>query len=233
MSRMAATERPLARSPLRTVLTHVQRHGLLAMWALILFEPLRRLHLLWVGGIYRTSTQGPESLQAVDPRLEARFLDEAEILALVRSESDWFFPEAVRRSLARGERCFAVLVDGLAVSTRWYASGPLRQFGVHLRAPADTRFEHRVYTHEQWRGQGLAFFAQVHGCEKLRADGIAWTIATIEATNASSVAAFRKAGAERVGWIVQFGPDAWRCSLIIRTSSACPTRYSADHLVST
>lgn len=210
------------RSRLRTLIRHARYHGVWSAAVLVVLQPLQHLRLLRVGGVYRSPTTRRSDLPAEESKLDARFLDEAEVRKLVEAGAEWFFPEAVKKSLLRGERCFAVLVEGQVVNSRWIAPGPLRQFGVYLVAASNTLFEQRVFTSPVARGAGLATRAQRLVGAQLREEGIEWTLATIDVVNAASIAAFRKAGAHRVGWIVQLGPDSWGLARLIRTSSACP-----------
>jgi len=154
--------------------------------------------------------------------MEARFLSDAEIDVHVQAGAPWFFPSAVARSLARGERCFAVLERGTVVCSRWVAPGPLRQLGVDLIAPPHTLFSHRVFTMPTVRGRGLARISKMHTDVHLRAEGIEWTLSTILITNSASIALSRKSGSTRVGWIVQVGPEAWNLAWLVRTSEDCP-----------
>jgi len=206
----------------RTFVHYVQRHGVVASLNLLVLHPLERFSILRIGGVYRTTTAPPDSLPPLAEGMEARFLSEAEIDAHVQAGAPWFFPSAVARSLARGERCFAVLERGRMYCSRWIAPGPLRQMGLDLVAPAHTLFVHRVFTEPEARGRGLAGTAGLYSDATLRSEGIAWTLSTILATNGASVALSRKAGSSRVGWIVQVGPETWNWAWLIRTSGDCP-----------
>ena len=148
------------RSRLRTLRRHAQYHGVWSAAALLVLQPLQQLRVLRIGGVFRTPTASRSDLPTTTPALEVRFLDESEIAQLVAAGTGWFFPEAVARSLARGERCVAVIRDGSVVHSRWIAPGPLRQMGVDLEVPPDTMFVQRIFTSPEARGAGLAVHAQ-------------------------------------------------------------------------
>lgn len=220
-----ATTRAASGSRLRTLRQHWQWHGTWAAAVLLVMQPLRRLRLLRIGEVTLGSTAPRGSLPETAVRVDARFLTDDEVRDLAQRGQDWFFPAAVAGSLQRGARCFALLEEGVVVTSRWYASGPLRQFGVELQAPSDCLFVHRVFTAASMRGRGMAALVSTLVRSLLREEGIAWIIGTIDLTNAASRTAFRKAGAVRVGWMVQFGPDRWRCGFLVRTDPRCPTVY--------
>ena len=140
----------------RTLVHHAQRHGIVSVISLLALHPLERFSILRIGGVYRTTTAPPDSLPLLAEGIEVRFLSDAEIAAHVQAGAPWFFPLAVARSLARGERCFAVLERGRMCCSRWIAPGPLRQMGLDLVAPAHTLFVHRIFTEPEARGRGLA-----------------------------------------------------------------------------
>jgi hypothetical protein len=210
------------RSRWRTLVHHAQRHGIVSAISLLVLHPLERFSILRIGGVYRTPTASPDSCPPLVEGMEARFLSGAEIEAQVRAGAPWFFPLAVARSQASGERCFAILERGTVSCSRWIAPGPLRQLGVDLVAPPHSLFLHRIFTMPEARGRGLAGVAKMYSDVTLRAEGVEWTLSTILATNGSSIALSRKSGATRVGWIVQVGPDEWNLAWLFRTSEDCP-----------
>ncbi|MFM7783629.1 MAG: hypothetical protein ACKPE6_03125 [Gammaproteobacteria bacterium] len=147
--------------------------------------------------------------------MEARFLEESEVRELSAAGADWFFPAAVERSLARGERCFGLFADGQLATTIWYSPGPLKQFGLELEAIPRSVFAHRRFTKPEWRGKNLAGWSGLHGRARLREEGIDWILGTIYATNASSIRQSNKMDGRCVGWILQLGPDRLGWSILI------------------
>jgi len=210
-------------SRVETLVKYARHHGFPSTLLLLVLHPLQRFGVLRLGGVYRSSTAHTGPGPVATSQLEVRFLEEREINELAAGGTGWFFPGAVARSLARGERCIAVIRDGSVVHSRWIAPGPLRQMGVDLEVPPNTLFVQRTFTHPEARGTGLAAHAQWFAKVQLQREGIDWTIGIIDAVNAASIAMSRKGGATRVGWIVQIGPDSWGLSHLVRTSPHCPT----------
>jgi hypothetical protein len=211
------------RSRLRTLKVHAQRHGWLSALLLLILQPLENSKILRIGYVFVTSTApvSPEPKVDVD-QLTARLLDEKEIRQRASRNEDWFFREAVERSLQRGERCFGAYIGDQLATSIWYTEKPLMQLGAVLVMPPGMVFSHRRFTKPEWRGRKIAVWAGWHGRAALHATGTLWTCGVIYATNASSMASSRKGGGQIVGRILQFGPDRWRLSFLSRMDPRCP-----------
>lgn len=140
----------------KTVTGHFRRHGAAAGFRLLLGEPLSRLGLLHVCGIYalHDAVRRLHSLP-IPAGLDVRALTPQEVRQYVQNREPWFFPAGVQSSLARGDQCFAGFLGGQLVCHGWFATRPLPVLRAQLGFAEDVVWEHRLFTKPQFRGLGI------------------------------------------------------------------------------
>ena len=191
-----------------TLKEHVGRFGWPSAVHVALARPLERWRLLRVGYCLALDIRNPLRPPGDLPSgAEVRELRLEEVGELAQSETDWFFPGAVAASLERGDRCFAVLIDGVVACSNWCATAPLLQFGLVLQPPVGGFFGHRLFTKPAHRGRKLQAFLRAHVADHYRALGYEWYLNTMFWTNTASLHAAERLGYRRVATILAVGPE--------------------------
>lgn len=202
-----APVRPLVRR-LRTLATHVGRHGVLAGVRLLLGRSLAQLDVVHIGVCYALEDFSRAAAPLPDvAALELRQLDEREIRRLTAAGESWFFPGAVEASLARGDFCFGAFVDGMLVASGWYATVPIRQFGAVIGFRERGVWEHRLYTKPEFRGRGINAAIKIPAMRALAERGYDTLINSIEWTNDASRRLHERVGYEAIAAIVRIGSE--------------------------
>ena len=183
---------------------------------LVCSSPLARLGVIKIGYVLAFDIGAENRAGLTCPAgVEVRELRHDEARNLAARREGWFFPQAVDESLSRGDRCFAVLVDGVVACSNWCSVQPLSQFGLLLKPPRDGFFEHRLFTTPEFRGRRLQALLREFVMEVHSAEGYRWYLNTMYSTNSSSLRAAFKLGFRRVGTIILLGPDSWGLKRLI------------------
>jgi hypothetical protein len=81
--------------------------------------------------------------------------------------------EEIERRLARGDRCFAVSLDGAVVSTRWQSCerAEFEYLGMSFPLGSGLAYAYDGFTEDGIRGSGLSTLAAAHMGQQLRGEG--------------------------------------------------------------
>lgn len=144
--------------------------------------------------------------------LEARFLDDAEILDVSRERPEFFSHEFATDALAKRDRCYGIFDAGRLVSSTWYSTTPTRIFGrlfVHFRP--DHVYAYKSYTQAEYRGQRLHRLGGALAVQSMAQEGWKGMFAYCEASNFSSRRSGPRMGARERGNILMFrlGQRRW------------------------
>jgi GNAT superfamily N-acetyltransferase len=142
----------------------------------------------------------------------ARFLGEDELEVLDRERPGAATSARVRA--ARGDRCFAVTVDGQIRGTRWIARGSavIDHLGMVLPLAPGEAYHYDLWTHPAARRQGLASLGTDALLHALAAEGTRVVFRAIVPENQAGIGSAHASGAVRVGTLyrVGLGPLSWR-----------------------
>lgn len=203
------------RSKLVTLRNHQRRFGWRRAAQLLVAQPLEDAHVLRIGLVFAVDLENtppplsaePTAAEGRSGSLTVRDLETSELEELAGRSADWFFPEAVRTSIERADRCTAVMVDGQVACSMWSTTKPLVQFGLTLAPPERGFIGYRLFTRPEFRGRRLQARLRREIARRMRDEGHRWWINTMYVTNHGSIHAARALGFTPVGRITVVGPD--------------------------
>jgi hypothetical protein len=198
---------------IKSLKRHNIRFGFISSLRMIIFKPLENLHWLRIGYCYAYVLKDKYDEILPDlPVFELRPLKTQELQDLTLKNEDWFFPDAIEISMARGDTCFGIIVNEDVACSVWATTKPLKQLGVVLVPVTNGFISYRAFTKPQYRGKRL--LTAVRNCmmRHFKELSFVWSFNVIYSTNASSIASNRYEGCKRIGTIIQIGPDRWGLS---------------------
>jgi GNAT superfamily N-acetyltransferase len=195
---------------LGTLRAHVEWHGAFAGLRLLAGEPLDRLGVLRVAVCYAL----PDAALALsrlavnsDPELVIRPLSVEEVRDRSVRREDWFFRDAVERSIARGELCIGGYLNGVLATSVWFGSKPVPVMGSSIGFARDCVWQHRGFTRPEFRGRGLHALVIKQGFAFYAGQGYTTILNTIIWTNDSSRRLHRRLGYRHAGTLIRIGAD--------------------------
>lgn len=174
-----------------------------APWARLGSALLRSLEWrlgLHVLGLYRAPLRSP----APHPgSITVRALDEAHAIALGADRELEVRPEWARAAIRRGDRCLAAFEGERVVGYTWVSrQHALLDEGVDVRVGEGGEYRFKTFVRPGDRGRGLMPLLYRAADAAAAAEGRRWSCLCIAPYNEPSIAAARKAGAERMGLVV-------------------------------
>lgn len=143
----------------------------------------------------------------LDPGYEARFLSADELDAYVAQPEFGLTEHFVRREVALGHECFAILQSGALATYGWYSTTP-----THFTDDLAVRFGrrwvymHSGFTHPAFRGRRLHAFGMTIVLTLYRARGYKGLVSIVNANNSASLKSCARMGYRHFGTIYTARP---------------------------
>lgn len=139
--------------------------------------------------------------------LEARFLEEEEVIELSRDPSNGLRePKETERALAQGDLCYALLDSGRPVNLCLFSNGLTHLVDdLYVRFDATWWYMYGGYTHPDWRGRRLHAIGVVRGFRELQKQGVDRLVTLYERTNYRSLVSLRRMGWQPCGTLWRLG----------------------------
>lgn len=169
------------------------------------------------GGLIVTLPAGrPPAAPSLTPSEgEAMLASRDDLLAFAESLTNTSALDAswVDERLACGDHCVVLRRDGIIVAYHWFASGPLRLFGTQWLPGPGFLMHHRIWVETALRGQHIAERLFTTALALVPLPETPGIVGLVEFANYASRAALARMGLTPAGFVVQIGPDAWRCAV--------------------
>lgn len=144
---------------------------------------------------------------------EGRLAKRHELLAHARTGTSAITARFVEERLALGDRCVFVERGGAIVAYQWFATAPLRLFGVLWRPAEHYLLFHRAWTAPGFRGQRISERLLRDGLALLYEPSLRGLVAMVEVANFASRVMLSRMDYAMTGYVVQIGPDAWHTAV--------------------
>jgi hypothetical protein len=153
-----------------------------------------------------TDTVNPQFL-ALSPGYHARFLTESEVWRHAQDPENDLPESFVRRALATGDQCFAILHGGTLANYSWYTK-TTNQFSATLRLDFDRSwvYQYRAFTLPTHRGRRLHAIGMTNALVACLERGDRGLLICVDASNKPSMTSCLRMGYRVFGTIYSAAP---------------------------
>jgi hypothetical protein len=185
---------------LRTKLQTLKPHEVAAHYT---YRGLNRLAPL---DIVRVFCLTPRDVRAGIVRagdVECRWLDAARLRQEADGGGSGVQASDVEKGLARGDRCFGVLVGGVLANHAWYTSRPAQlRPGIDVHFDASYAYSRWTFTRREYRGRRLHALGKRCALDDLARQGLRGILSVVAATNFESLRSASWVGSRPIGLMV-------------------------------
>jgi hypothetical protein len=153
-----------------------------------------------------TDTVNPRFV-ALAPGYDARFLTPAEVWRYAEDPCNDLPDSFVRRALATGDECFAILHGDALANYSWYTKAT-NQFSLTLRLDFDREwvYQYRAFTLPDHRGRRLHAIGMTNALRACLARGDRGLLICVDASNKASMTSCLRMGYRVFGTIYSLAP---------------------------
>jgi len=188
-------------------LTHyresARKHGVPSAFCEFAFHAARRTANVTVWNAVVVTMDTVDKTFLEEKNRQGRFLSARELHAFAKEPEYELAEDFLGRALARQNRCFGFVENGVLASYGWYATGPTEAGdGLVLRFDPAYAYMYKGFTHPRHRGQRLHAIGMAAALAEFTREGKKGLVSYVDASNLSSMKSCLRMGYRTFGHVL-------------------------------